>query len=160
MLIVGLTASACGAKSPTAPPSTPASLGAGNYTLAIFGTSTCLSAAGAGTVASSASVKVVLSSTAAFDVWRVSVPGQSLTGEVALVNAQLQGFLRGSAASDSVRLSTGATADAAIAMESTEANNGRYQGPVLVGTPRYEGLGSASGAYTTCSSNAFTLQPA
>lgn len=160
MLILGLGAAACGAKSPTAPSQARTSLGAGNYTLVIFGTATCLSVASSGTVGSSAAIKVVLSSTAASDVWRVSVPGQTLTGEVALVNAQVQGWLRGSASSDTLRLSTGSTPDAALAMESTAQHNGKYEGPVLVGVPRYEGLGSASGAYTTCSSNAFTLQPA
>ena len=45
-------------------------------------------------------------------------------------------------------------------MESHAQNNGRYEGPVLVGTPRYEGVGAASGSYTTCAANAFTLQPA
>ncbi len=160
MLILGLGAAACGGKSPTAPSQARTSLGAGNYTLVIFGTATCLSGASSGTVGSSAAIKVVLSSTAASDVWRVSVPGQTLTGEVALVNAQVQGWLRGSASSDTLRLSTGSTPDAALAMESTAQRNGKYEGPVLVGVPRYEGLGSASGAYTTCSSNAFTLQPA
>ncbi|HUF24098.1 MAG TPA: hypothetical protein VMN81_08230 [Vicinamibacterales bacterium] len=159
MLIVGLGAGACGASSPTAP-AAPAVLGAGTYSLIMFGTSTCLSGSGAGAGVSSAAIKVVLSSTAAFDVWRVSVPGHTLTGDVALVKGQLQGWLRGSAASDAVRLATGATPDAALAMESTKAHNGTYEGPVLVGTPRYEGVGSASGAYTTCSTNAFTLQPA
>lgn len=160
VLTLAVAAAACGASSPTAPVLTPASLGAGNYSLIIFGTSTCLSASGGSGLASSANVQVVLSSTAASDVWRVSVPGQSLTGEVALVNGQLQGWLRGSASSETVRLTTGATADAAIAMESTGSSRGRYEGPVLVGSPRYEGLGAASGAYTTCSSNAFTLQSA
>jgi len=158
VLIVGLATGACGASSPTAP-APPASLGAGNYSLMIYGTATCLSGTSGAQIASSATVKVVLSSTSASDVWRVSVPGQSLTGEVALVNAQLQGWLRGSASSDTVRLSTG-DANGALAMESTDASNGRYQGPVLVGTPRYEGLGAASGAFTTCASNAFTLRPA
>jgi len=158
MVIVGLGAVACGAKSPTAPAAV--SLGAGTYTLSIYGTSTCLSAAGTASTGSSASLRVTLSSTQASDVWRVSIPGQSLTGEVALVNAQLQGWLRGSATSETVRLVTGATPDGALAMESTDVHNGRYQGPVLVGTPRYEGIGAASGAYTTCASNAFTLQPA
>lgn len=162
VLIVGLGAGACGASSsPTAPAAAaPAVLGAGNYSLIMFGTSTCLSGSGTGAGVSSASIRVVLGSTAAFDVWRVSVPGQSLTGDVALVNGQLQGWLRGSAASETVRLATGATPDAAVAMESTRAHNGTYEGPVLVGTPRYEGIGSASGAYTTCATNAFTLQPA
>jgi hypothetical protein len=160
VLIVGLGAAACGSSSsPTAPATSPA-LGAGNYSLVVFGTSACLSGSGTGSGTSSASIKVELSSTAAFDVWRVSVPGQSLAGEVALVKGQLQGWLRGSAASETVRLATGATPDAALAMESTRASHGTYEGPVLVGTPRYEGIGSASGAYTTCSTNAFTLQPA
>ena len=160
VLIVGLGAAACGATSPTAPDPVPASLGAGNYSLSIFGTSTCLGVAGSPNTQSSASLRIVLSSTAASDVWRVSMPGQSLTGEVALVNAQLQGWLRGSASNETVRLVTGATADGAIAMESNVFTKGRYEGPVLVGTPRYEGIGSASGAYTTCSTNAFTLSPA
>jgi len=163
VLIVGLGVGACGASSsPTAPvaAAAPASLGAGSYSLIMFGTSTCLSGSGTGAGVSSASIKVLLSSTTASDVWRVSVSGQSLTGEVALVEGQVQGWLRGSATSDTVRLSTGATPDAALAMESTKARNGTYEGPVLVGTPRYEGTGSASGAYTTCSTNAFTLQPA
>lgn len=160
VLFLALGAAACGASSPTAPVLTPTSLGAGNYTLIIFGTSTCVSGSGASGLASSATVRVVLSSTAASDVWRVSVPEQSLTGEVALVNGQLQGWLRGSASSETVRLTTGDTANAAIAMESTGTHNGRYEGPVLTGSPRYEGLGTASGAYMTCSSNAFTLQSA
>ncbi|HEX6322208.1 MAG TPA: hypothetical protein VFZ36_00670 [Vicinamibacterales bacterium] len=161
MLIVGLAAGACGASSsPTAPVAAAASLGAGNYSLIMFGTSTCLSGAGTGAGVSSASITVLLSPTAAPDVWSVSVPGQSLAGEVALVNGQVQGWLRGSATGDTVRLSTGATPDAAVAMESTKASHGTYEGPVLVGTPRYEGTGSASGAYTTCSTNAFTLQRA
>jgi hypothetical protein len=161
VLIVGLAAGACGASasSPTAPVAT-ATIGAGDYSLIIFGTSMCLSGSGTAPAVSSAAIRVVLSSTAAFDVWRVSVPGQSLTGEVALVNGQVQGWLRGSAASDAVRLSTGATPDAALAMESTKAGNGRYEGPVLVGNPRYEGIGAAGGSYTTCSTNAFLLQPA
>ena len=160
VLIVGLGAAACGAKSPTGPDPVPAVLGSGNYSLMIFGTSTCLGAAGSASTQSSATIRIVRSTTAASDVWRVSVPGQSLTGEVALVNAQLQGWLRGSASSETVRLVTGATADSALAVESTGVNKGRYEGPVLVGVPRYEGIGSASGAYTTCASNAFTLQPA
>lgn len=158
MLILGLATGACGASSPTAPAAL-TSLGDGHYALMIYGTATCLSGTSGVPGASSASIKVVLSSTSAPDVWRVSVPGQSLAGEVALVNAQLQGWLRGSASSESVRLSTG-DANGALAMESTDARNGRYQGPVLVGTPRYEGVGAASGAFTTCASNAFTLQPA
>lgn len=161
VLTLSVAAAACGVSSPTAPTLTPTSLGAGNYSLIIFGTSTCLNGSGGGGgLASSANVRVVLSSTAASDVWRVSVPGQSLTGEVALVKGQLQGWLRGSASSETVRLVTGDTADAAIAMESTGTHNGRYEGPVLAGSPRYEGLGTASGAYMTCSSNAFTLQSA
>ncbi len=161
MLILALGSAACGsAASPTGPGPVPASLGAGNYSLIVFGTSTCLSGTGGVASTSSAAVQVTLSSTAASDVWRVSVPGQSLTGEVALVNGQLQGWLRGSASANTVRLVTGSTADAAIAVESREMHNGRYQGPVLVGTPRYEGVGAASGAYTTCSANAFTLQAA
>jgi len=160
MVIVGLGAIACGAKSPTAPAAAATSLSAGNYLLSIYGTATCLSAAGSSQTGSSASVKIVLSSTQASDVWRVSVPGQTLTGEVALVNAQLQGWLRGSASSETVRLVTGDTPDGALGMESTDQRNGRYQGPVLVGNPRYEGVGAASGSYTTCAANAFTLQPA
>lgn len=160
VLTVALGAAACGASSPTAPALTPTSLGAGNYSLMIYGTATCLNGSGAGAGSSSAALRVVLSSTGAADVWRVSVPGQSLTGEVALVNAQVQGWLRGSASTESVRFVTGDTPDGALGVESREARNGRYEGPVLVGTPRYEGLGAASGAYTTCAANAFTLQPA
>ena len=159
LLTVGLASAACGASSPTAPAPTLTSLGAGNYSLMIYGTATCLSGSGSG-VASSAAIRVSLASTAAPDVWRVSVPGQSLTGEVALVNQQLQGWLRGSASSETVRLVTGSTPDGALAMESHQHRNGRYEGPVLLGTPRYEGIGAASGAYTTCAANGFTLQPA
>ena len=158
LVTLGLAAAACGATSPTAPPPV-TSLGAGNYSLMIYGTSTCLSANG-GTSTSSASVKVTLTVTSQVDVWRVSVAGQSLTGEVALVNGQLQGWLRGSASTESIRLTTGETAEGALAMESHDQRNGRYEGPVLVGTPRYEGVGAASGSYTTCAANAFTLQPA
>ena len=159
LLTVGVAAAACGAKSPTAPAPALTSLGSGNYSLMIYGTATCLSGNG-GTTASSAALKVSLSATNAPDVWRVSVPGQSLTGEVALVNQQLQAWLRGSAATETVRLVTGETAEGALAMESTAVHNGRYDGPVLIGTPRYEGVGSASGAYKTCAANGFTLQPA
>ena len=159
LLTVGLGAAACGASSPTAPAPTLTSLGAGNYSLMIYGTATCLSGNGAG-AGSSASLRVSLVATSAPDVWRVSVAGQTLTGEVALVNQQLHGWLRGTASTETVRLVTGDTPDGALAMESRDARNGRYEGPVLVGTPRYEGIGSASGAYTTCAANGFTLQPA
>lgn len=159
MLTVGLGATACGAQSPTGP-SPLATLGAGNYVLGIYGTATCLSSTGATPDVSSATVRVMLTSTAAPDVWRVSVPAQTLTGEIALVQGQLQGWLRGSATADAVRLVTGDTPSGALGMESTDASNGRYRGPVLVGTPRYEGVGAASGASTTCAANAFTLQPA
>ena len=136
-----------------------AALGAGQYSLMIYGTATCLNSTSVA-VPSSAAVRVTLTPTGAQDVWRVSVAGQSLTGEVALVNSQLQGWLRGSAAGEGVRLVTGETPDGALAMESTAGSRGKYQGPVLVGTPRYEGIGAASGAYSTCAANGFTLQPA
>src|SRR5687768_15099861 len=102
LLIVGLGAAACGSKSPTSPGPVSTALGPGNYSLVVFGTSTCLGASGSASTQSSATIRIVLSTTPKSDVWSVSVPGQSLTGEVALVNAQLQGWLRGSASSETV----------------------------------------------------------
>ncbi|MDQ3070538.1 MAG: hypothetical protein M3R55_12525 [Acidobacteriota bacterium] len=131
--------------------------------LMIYGTATCLSGSGgsAGAVAtSSATLAVELDATAAPDVWRVSMPGQSLTGEIALVNGQVQGWLRGSASADGVRLSTTGAVSDALGFESGARENNAYAGPVLVGTPRYEGVGAASGSYTTCAANGFTLKRA
>ena len=156
MLLVGLVSAGCGAVSPTAPTPQALTLAAGSYALSVFGTSTCLSSSGV--VTSSATVAVTLSGTAAADVWRVSVPGNSLSGEVAVVNGAVQGWLRGSALGEPVRLSTGETPDAAVAFEGTLENNTRYTGAVLVGSPRFEGIGAASGAVTTCASNGFTLR--
>lgn len=142
--------------SPTAPAPLAVGLAAGSYALSVFGTSSCLSSSGA--VTSSATVAITLSSTSAPDVWRVSVPGHSLLGELAVVNGAVQGWLRGSALGEPVRLSTGETPDAAVAFEGTLDNKARYTGAVLVGSPRFEGIGVASGAVTTCASNGFTLR--
>src|SRR5688500_6316997 len=105
LLLVGLVSAGCGAVSPPAPAPLPRRLAAGSDALSVFAPSTCLSSSGA--VTSSAPVAVTLSSTSAADVWRVSVPGHSLAGEVAVVNGAVQGWLRGSAMGEPVRLSTG-----------------------------------------------------
>lgn len=156
MLLVGLVSAGCGAVSPTAPEPQAMTLGAGSYALSVFGKSACLSSSGA--VSTSATVAITLSNTSAFDVWKVSVPGNSLSGEIAIVNGTVQGWLRGSALGEPVRLSTGATPDEAVGFEGTLENNSRYTGAVLVGSPRFEGIGAASGAVTTCESNGFTLR--
>jgi hypothetical protein len=157
LLTFGLVTAACGAGSPTSPSSRPLVLGAGSYSLLVYGTSTCLNLSGS--VPSAANVPVTLTSTSSADVWRVSVAGNTLTGEVALVNATVQGWLRGSALGEPARLATGPTPADAFAFEGA-LDNDRFSGAILVGTPRFEGIGAASGAVTTCASNGFTLKRA
>lgn len=161
LLIAALGSAACGAASPTAPAQMPAELGPGRYTLMVYGTATCLagSGAGAGSVPSSAAVPVVLEAGSEAGIWRLVAPGQPLTGEVGLESGALQGFVRGTAMLSSVRFSTGELPDSTVAFQGGRAHGG-YEGVVLAGTPRFEGVGAASGSATTCMSNGFTLERA
>lgn len=156
VLIAGLGSAACGASSPTAPALSAAELGPGRYTLMVYGTATCL---GSGDVPSSAAMPVTLSAGERPGTWRLSAVGQPLSGEVGIENGTVQGFVRGTAMMSSVRFSTGALPDSTVAFQGTPSG-GRYEGVVLAGTPRYEGVGAASGAATTCVSNGFALKPA
>lgn len=155
LLIAGLGSAACGASSPTAPMLTAAELGAGRYTLMVYGTATCL---GDGKVPSSVAVPVTLSTGERPGTWRLSVDGQPLTGEVEVEKGAVQGFVRGTAVMSSVRFSTGEFPESTVAFQGMPSK-GRYEGVVLAGTPRYEGVGAASGAATTCMSNGFALDP-
>ena len=160
VLTMALGAAACGASSPTAPEPVAAELHAGQYTLMLYGTATCVTANGeGGGVPSAASVPVVLDAGDRPGAWRLSAPGQSLVGEVGLAGGAVEGYVRGSALSSSVRLSTGVLPDETVAFTGA-AEPGRYTGAVLAGTPRFEGVGAASGVVTTCVSNGFTLKPA
>ena len=159
VLTVALAAAACGASSPTAPQPVAAELQAGHYTLMLYGTATCVTANGDGNVPSAASVAVVLEAGERPGSWRLSAPGQSLAGEVGIAAGAVEGYVRGSALSTSVRLTTGVLPDETVAFTGT-AGPGRYAGAVLAGTPRFEGIGASSGVVTTCVSNGFTLQPA
>lgn len=160
ILTLALAAAACGASSPTAPQPYAAELRAGQYTLMVYGTATCVSANGEGSgVPSAASVAVVLAAGERPGSWRLSAPGQTLIGEVGIAGGAVEGYVRGSALSSSVRLTTGLLPDETVAFHGT-GESGRYSGTVLVGTPRFEGVGAASGVVTTCVSNGFTLQPA
>jgi hypothetical protein len=155
MLIVGLGASACGAAAPTAPSPMPLSLGAGHYTLLIFGTAACTSIDG-GNGPSAVSVGVTLEP-GDEGKWRLSSEGQTLSGEVELVDSAVEGYVRGSASTASVRITTGDMPDSTVAFEGA-ASVDHYEGTVLVGTPRFEGTGAASGSVTTCASNGFSLK--
>ena len=160
MLIAGLSAAACGAVSPTAPAPAPmaAELGAGHFTLMFYGTATCLSGAGgAGSVPSSISIGVVLDAGETPGMWTISIPEHTLSGEVGLANGAVEGYVRGNAIATSVRFSTGEMPDSTVAFTGPAANGG-YEGALLGGTPRYEGIGAASGSFTTCMSNGFTLK--
>lgn len=156
LLIAGLGSAACGASSPTAPALTAAELGPGRYTLMVYGTATCL---GNGTVPSSVAVPVTLGPGERPGTWRLSADGQPLTGEVEVEKGAVQGFVRGTARMSSVRFTTGEYAESTVAFQGMPSN-GRYEGVVLAGTPRYEGVGAASGEATTCMSNGFALKPA
>lgn len=159
LLIAGLGAAACGASSPTAPAVlTPAELGPGQYLLTMYGTATCLGS-GSGSVASSVAVPVTLAAGNNPALWRLTAPGQPLTGEVGSGHGEVQGYVRGSAVVGAVRFAAGDTADSTVAFVGTPSRD-RYEGVLLAGTPRYEGVGAASGASTTCMSNGFTLKPA
>jgi len=159
MLILGAALAACGAMSPTAPSKAPISLGSGSYVLMVYGTSTCLADGGttAGTAASAASVPIVLEPGETPGLWRVSAPGQSLTGEVGVVDDAVEGYVRGSADAETVRFATGETPDATVAFQGAPAQD-HYKGLILAGTPRFEGLGADSGTIITCASNGFTLK--
>lgn len=161
MLIAGLGAAACGAvSSPTAP--VPAGeLGPGRYTLMIYGTATCLSATaeGGGSIPSAVSIGVTLGAGENAGMWSLSIPEHTLVGEVGIVNGIAEGYVRGSAIAAAVRFSTGDMPDETVAFSGPAAGSG-YEGTVLAGTPRYEGLGASSGAFTTCMTNGFTLKPA
>ena len=165
MLIAGLGAAACGAVSPTAPAPAPmaAELGAGNFTLMIYGTATCLSgtggSSGTGSVPSSISIDVILDAGETSGTWRISIPEHTLSGEVGLANGAVEGYVRGNAIATSVRFSTGDMPDSTVAFTGPASTDG-YQGALLGGTPRYEGIGTASGSFTTCMSNGFTLKRA
>ena len=159
MLTMALAAAACGASSPTAPGPLAAELHAGQYTLMLYGTATCVTANGEGRVPSAASVSVVLDAGDRPGSWRLSAPGHSLVGEVGIAHGAVEGYVRGSALSSSVRLTTGQLPDETVAFTGT-AEPGRYSGAVLAGTPRFEGIGASSGVVTTCVSNGFTLRPA
>ena len=160
LLTAALSAAACGASSPTAPAPVMAELHAGQYTLMLYGTATCVTASGEGSgPPSAASVAVVLDAGDRPGAWRLSAPGQSLIGEVGIAGGAVEGYVRGSALSSSVRLTTGLLPDETVAFTGT-AEAGRYAGAVLAGTPRFEGVGASSGVVTTCVSNGFTLKPA
>lgn len=156
LLIAGLGSAACGASSPTAPSPAAAELGPGRYTLMVYGTATCL---GDGSVPSSASVPVTLDAGERPGTWRLSAEGQPLSGEVGIENGAVQGFVRGAAMLTSVRFSTGELPDSTVAFQGARSQ-GSYEGVVLAGTPRFEGVGASSGAATTCMSNGFTLKRA
>ena len=139
----------------------PAELGAGHYTLMIFGTATCLSgtagSGGPGSVPSSISINVMLDAGETPGMWRISIPAHTLSGEVGLANGAVEGYVRGNAIATTVRFSTGEMPDSTVAFTGP-ASNGGYEGAVLAGTPRYEGIGTASGSFTTCMSNGFALK--
>lgn len=156
LLIAGLASAACGASSPTAPAPVSAELAPGRYTLMMYGTATCLGS-GPGSVPSSVSLTVTLGPSRYPGMWSLTVPGQPLTGEVGSGHGEVQGYVRGTAVVGSVRFAAGETADATVAFVGTPARD-RYEGVLLAGTPRYEGVGAASGAATTCMSNGFTLR--
>lgn len=139
----------------------PVELGPGRYTLMVYGTSTCLSASGAGaaSVPSSVAFPVTLESGAEAGTWRLVAPGQPLSGEVSLENGSVQGYVRGTAMLSGVRFSTGELPDSTVAFQGGRAKEG-YEGVVLAGTPRFEGVGAASGSATTCMTNGFTLERA
>lgn len=158
LLIAGLGSAACGASSPTAPALAAAELGPGQYILTMYGTATCLGS-GSGSVPSSVAVPVTLAPGTNPAMWRLAAPGQPLTGEVGSGHGEVQGYVRGTAVVGTVRFAAGETADATVAFVGTPAR-GRYEGVLLAGTPRYEGVGAASGAATTCMSNGFTLRAA
>lgn len=157
VLIFGLLTAACGAASPTAPAAGPVELGAGSFQLTLYGTATCTTANGAnGGVPAAASIAVELMPGATPGTWQVSAPGQSLIGEVGLAGDTVEGYVRGSALTQAVRVTTGTLPDETVAF-SGGRNGGQYTGSVLAGTPRFEGLGPASGSVTTCAANGFTL---
>ncbi len=155
-LIAGLGSAACGVSSPTAPAPVAAELGPGRYTLMVYGTATCL---GDGAVPSSVALPVTLDAGARPGTWRLSAQGQPLTGEIGIENGAVQGFVRGTAMLTSVRFSTGELPDSTVAFQGARSQ-GSYEGIVLAGTPRFEGVGAASGAAITCMSNGFTLKRA
>lgn len=160
LLIFGLLTAACGSASPTAPSAVPVELHSGSYQLTLYGTATCTTANGEnGGVPAAASIAVELMPGATPGTWQISAPGQSLIGEVGLSGSTVEGYVRGSALTQAVRVSTGTLPDETVAF--TGGIGGReYSGSVLAGTPRFEGVGSASGSVTTCTSNGFTLAPA
>lgn len=157
MLTVVLAGAACGSASPTAPEPAAAEVGS-QFTLALFGTSTCITNGANGDVLPAASVPVVLEPGETAGSWRLIAPGQTLVGEIAFTDDGVEGYVRGSAVAASVRVSTGQLPDETVAFTGAE-ETGRYSGEVLVGTPRFEGLGAASGEVTTCESNGFMLTP-
>nr|MBA3949773.1 hypothetical protein [Acidobacteriota bacterium] len=122
----------------------------------VYGTATCL---GNGSVPSSVALPVTLDAGERPGMWRLSAPGQPLTGEVGIENGSVQGFVRGTAMLTSVRFSTGELPDSTVAFRGAQSQ-GSYEGIVLAGTPRFEGVGAASGAAITCMSNGFTLKRA
>ncbi len=159
MLTVALAGAACGSASPTAPEPVAAEVGGGQFTLALYGTSTCITNGANGDVLPAASIPVVLEPGETAGSWRLIAPGQTMIGEIAFTDAGVEGYVRGSAVASAVRVSTGQLPDETVAFTGAE-ETGRYSGEVLVGTPRFEGLGAASGEVTTCESNGFTLTPA
>ena len=135
-----------------------AGLGAGRFTLMIYGTATCLSGtAGGSTVPSSVAIGVTLDASTTPGLWSISIPEHTLVGEVGLANGAVEGYVRGNAIATTVRFSTGEMPDSTVAFTGP-ASNGGYEGAVLAGTPRYEGIGTASGSFTTCMSNGFALK--
>jgi hypothetical protein len=127
----------------------------------IYGTATCLSATGGegGSVPAAVSIGVTLDAGETPGMWRLSIPEHTLSGEVGLADGIAEGYVRGSALAAAVRFSTGELPDSTVAFSGPPAGSG-YEGSVLAGTPRYEGVGASSGAFTTCMSNGFALRPA
>lgn len=158
LLIAGLGTAACGASTPTAPSPAALELGSGQYTLMMYGTATCLSS-GSGSVQSSIAVSVTIAPGANPGMWRLTAPGQPLTGEIGSGHGEVQGYVRGTAVVGTVRFAAGETPESTVAFVGTPSRD-RYAGVLLAGSPRYEGVGAASGASTTCLSNGFTLRPA